>query len=235
MRNRILCAVLVSLMTVTGAGCHHMRAAQYAGSSYEPPPAAPDTDGDHDHDHEEGPITPELQAAADHVLVLQGSADRACEVLGLIDEHGHMGQEDVALARLRRDAARMGGDAIVHVEFHHAGEHHDDGDADHEEGGAVAQADHDVDGAVDEDAGDPLALHLSGTVVRFRDLVAGRHYEVIRRLVAHPPMQHEEEGLDDLRRQARALHADLLLDVEFHHGHGEDGLEVDGTAIRFVQ
>jgi uncharacterized protein YbjQ (UPF0145 family) len=235
MRNRILCAVLVSLMTVTGAGCHHMRAAQYAqGTSHAP---VADHDDDHDHDHApEGPVTPELQAAADRVLVLQGGAERACEVLGLIDEHGHMGQEDVALARLRRDAARMGGDAIIHVEFHHAGDHHDEGDADHDaDHGTVAAADHDVDGAVDEDAGDPLALHLSGTVVRFRDLVAGRHYEVIRRLIAHPAMEHEEEGLDDLRRQARALHADLLLDVEFHHGRGPNGLEVDGTAIRFVQ
>lgn len=225
-------------MAVTGSGCHRMRAAQYAQADRTPAPVA-DHDDDHEHEHApEGPITPELQAAADHVLVLQGGAERACEVLGLIDEHGHMGQEDVALARLRRDAVRMGGDAIVHVEFHHAGEHHDDGDGDHADGDHVAAAEHadpDTDAAVDEDAGDPLALHLSGTVVRFRDLVAGRHYEVIRRLTVHPPMQHEDEGLDELRREARALHADLLLDVEFHHGHGPDGLEVDGTAIRFVR
>jgi uncharacterized protein YbjQ (UPF0145 family) len=237
MRTRILCAVLVSLMAVTGSGCHHMRAAQYAGSSYTPPAPAAEHDDDHDHEHEaEGPITPELQAAADRVLVLQGSAERACEVLGLVDVHGHMGEEQQGLARLRREAARLGGDAIVHVEFHHAGDHHDEGDADHHDDGdhvatAGDHADPDTDGAVDEDAGDPLALHLSGTVVRFRDLVAGRHYEVIRRLAVHPAMQHEEDGLDELRREARALHADLLLDVEFHHGQA---LEVDGTAIRFV-
>lgn len=241
MGKRIFYAVLVGLFAVSGPGCAHRAGLGYA--SHTPVSVAHDDgDGDHDHDHRpEGPITPTLQAAADRVLVLQGGADRACEVLGLIDEHGRMGQEDEALARLRRDAARMGGDAIIHVEFHHAGdEHHDEGDADHaaaDEGsmsfGGEHEADPDVDGAVDEGS-DPLALHLSGTVVRYRDLVSGRHYEVIRRLVVHVPMQHEEDGLDELRREGRALHADLLLNVEFHHGHGTEPLEVDGTAIRFV-
>jgi len=236
MRNRIFCAVLVAMFAVTGgAGCARRGMMGLAGrsttvASHE---TADDGDGDHDHEHApEGPITPELQAAADRLLVLQGSAGRACEVLGLIDEHGHMGQEDEALGRLRRDAARMGGDAIVHVEFHHAGDHHDD--ADHAEAESTAH-DADTDAAVDEDAGDPMALHLSGTVVRFRDLVQGRHYEVIQRLAIHVPMTHEEDGLAELRRQGRQLYADLLLDVEFHHGHGDQPLEVDGTAIRFTR
>ena len=228
----ILCAVMVAMFSLSGAGCaRYARSAAYAGRSTSVPQGntAP---ADHDDDHEhapEGPITPELQAAADRVLVLQGGADRPSEVLGLIDEHGRMGQEDEALARLRRDAARMGGDAILHVEFHHAGEHHD------EEEGGVASADEDTDSAVDEDAGDPMALHLSGTVVRFHDLLAGRRYEVIQRLVVHSPMTEEQEGLAQLRREARAIHADLLLDVEFHHGHGTEPLEVDATAVRIVR
>lgn len=239
MKKQTLCAIVLAMFGVWSAGCHRMsttmygRSTSYASASHESGGDG-DGDGDDDHDHApEGPITPELQAAADRVLVLQGAAGRPSEVLGLIDEHGHMGQEDEALARLRRDAARMGGDAIIHVEFHHAGDHHDEegeADGDHE----TASADPDVDGAVDEDAGDPMALHLSGTVVRFRDLVAGRHYQVIQRLVVHVPMQHEEDGLAELRREGRSLHADLLLNVEFHHGHGSEPLEVDGTAIRFV-
>jgi uncharacterized protein YbjQ (UPF0145 family) len=245
MRNRLLVTILVSMFTLTGAGCARHAGLGYGRStSYA---AAHDTDADHDDDHDhapEGPITPTLQAAADRVLVLQGSAGRACEVLGLIDEHGRMGQEDEALARLRRDAARMGGDALIHVEFHHAGdEHHEEGAAGHDEEAAGAEstsfsgeheADPDVDADVDEGS-DPMALHLSGTVVRFHDLVAGRHYEIIRRLVVYVPMTHEEDGLAELRREGRALHADLLLDVEFHHGHGTEPLEVDGTAVRFTQ
>ncbi len=233
MRNRIFCAVLVSMFSIAGPGCAHRASLGYAQHTA----VAAAHDDDHDHDHApEGPITPAIQAAADQILVLQGSAGRACEVLGLIDEHGTMGQEDAALARLRRDAARMGGDAIIHVEFHHAGDHHDEeGGDDHDVVASGAQAaDPDMDSATDEGS-DPMALHLSGTVVRFRDLVSGRHYEVIQRLVVHVPMAHEEDGLDELRREGRALHADLLLNVEFHHGHGAEPLEVDGTAIRFVR
>ena len=225
MGNRLFCAVLVAILGVAGSGCAHRG---LMGSTHHMAVASHDApdDGDGDHDHApEGPITPELQAAADRVLVLQGSADRASEVIGLIDEHGRMGQEEAALARLRRDAARMGGDAILHVEFHHAGEH-PEGEA----------ADEDTDSAVDEDAGDPMALHLSGTVVRFNDLLRGRQYTVLEHLVVHVPMTQQEEGLAELRREARALHADLLLGVEFHHGHGGDQpLEVDATAVRFVR
>jgi uncharacterized protein YbjQ (UPF0145 family) len=239
MKRRALVAIVCSLFAI--AGCMRARPAVYSsrapvGATHDDGDGDGDGDGDHDH-APEGPITPELQAAADRVLVLQGGAGRASEVLGLIDEHGRMGQEDEALARLRRDAARMGGDAIIHVEFHHAGDAHHDEEAAADEGstafGGEHEADPDVDADTDEGS-DPMALHLSGTVVRFRDLVSGRHYEVIRRLVVQVPMTHEEDGLDELRRQGRALHADLLLNVEFHHGHGSEPLEVDGTAIRFV-
>jgi uncharacterized protein YbjQ (UPF0145 family) len=239
MRHRALIAIVSTLFGL-GVGCvHHARPVGYSTASA--PRVAAHDDGDDDHDHApEGPVTPELLAAADRVLILQSGADRASEVLGLIDEHGTMGHEDEALARLRRDAARMGGDAVVHVEFHHAGEHHDDGDgdADHAEAESTSfsgehEADPDADHAVDEDSSDPMALHLSGTVVRFRDLVSGRPYDVLGRIVVHVPMTREEDGLTELRRRAREMHADLLLHVEFHHGHGSEPLEVDGTAIRF--
>ncbi len=167
------------------------------------------------------PSTPTIDSS--HVLVLQGSAERPCEVLGLVDVHGRMGEEGEALGRLRDRAAQMGADAVLYVEFHHGGEHHHD--------------DGDEDAAVDEsaDADDPMALHLSGEAVRFRDLIGGRHYEVISQLDVEAPMGDEEAGLRELQRQAAQLHADLIVGVRFEHGSGEGPLHVDGSAVRFVR
>jgi hypothetical protein len=54
------------------------------------------------------------------VLVLQTTKlDRYAEVLGPIDVHEPMGSDAAALERLREEAADLGADAIVGVEFHH--------------------------------------------------------------------------------------------------------------------
>jgi hypothetical protein len=54
------------------------------------------------------------------VLVLQGThLDRPAEVIGVVDAHLKVGDQDAALAALRRRAADMGADAVVGVEFHH--------------------------------------------------------------------------------------------------------------------
>lgn len=54
------------------------------------------------------------------ILVLEGThLDRPAEVVGVIDAHLKMGDQDAALAALRQRAARMGADAVVGVEFHH--------------------------------------------------------------------------------------------------------------------
>ena len=54
------------------------------------------------------------------VIVLQGThLDRPAEVVGVIDAHLPMGDQDAALAALKRRAAQMGADAVVGVEFHH--------------------------------------------------------------------------------------------------------------------
>jgi hypothetical protein len=54
------------------------------------------------------------------VLVLQGThLDRPAEVVGVVDAHLKVGDQDAALAALRRRAATMGADAVVGVEFHH--------------------------------------------------------------------------------------------------------------------
>jgi uncharacterized protein YbjQ (UPF0145 family) len=78
------------------------------------------------------------------------------------------------------------------------------------------------------------ASHLSGVAVRYRDLLKGRSYDVIADLDVGAPMGQEERAHEDLRRQASAVHADLILDVRFHHGEASDGsVRLTGKAIRF--
>ncbi len=60
------------------------------------------------------------QTDAANVLVLQTTKlDRYAEVVGVVDVHEGMGDERVALQRLRERAAAMGADAVIGVEFHH--------------------------------------------------------------------------------------------------------------------
>lgn len=57
------------------------------------------------------------------ILVLQGThLDRPSEVVGVVDAHLKVGDQDAALAALRRRASQLGADAVVGVEFHHADE-----------------------------------------------------------------------------------------------------------------
>ncbi len=54
------------------------------------------------------------------VLILQGThLDRPAEVVGVVDAHLKVGDQDAALAALRKRAAEMDADAVVGVEFHH--------------------------------------------------------------------------------------------------------------------
>lgn len=182
--------------------------------------------------HRYDEATPRSVAPA-RVLLLEGSAGRPCEVLGLIDEHAEMGREAEALERLRADGARLGADAVTHVSFEHSGEGapHDDEHGDDEEA--------DLDAATDEDgahhAEGGAALHLSGTAVRFRDLVGDRPYEILGRIEIRESMGREEEALVRLRERAHAMRADLVLGVAFVHGHGDEPIELAGTAIRFIR
>jgi uncharacterized protein YbjQ (UPF0145 family) len=60
------------------------------------------------------------QTDASNVVVLQTTKlDRYAEVVGVVDVHEPMGDEQAALQRLREKAAEMGADAVVGVEFHH--------------------------------------------------------------------------------------------------------------------
>ena len=175
----------------------------------------------------------QLLAAADRVDVLQGSAEQPTEVVGFIDAHSELGNEDEALRLIRLRAAELGADAVIHVEFHHARDLHEDADGDVDEGAAMTESG-DVDADVDEgEGGNPLALHLSGTAVRYRDLIQGRHFVVIGQVVVHEAMTDEARALRDLTARARAMHADMVIGIHFRHGHGEAPVEVRGTAIRF--
>jgi hypothetical protein len=75
------------------------------------------------------------QTEASNVLVLQTTKlDRYAEVVGVLDVHEGMGDERVALQRLREKAAAMGADAVIGVEFHHG---EDEGEPTHLSGMAV--------------------------------------------------------------------------------------------------
>ena len=78
----------------------------------------------------------------------------------------------------------------------------------------------------------PAPTHLSGLAVRFRDLLHGRAYDVIKHLEVHVPMGHEEEAQRRLGEEANAVHADLILNIKFEHGEGEGPLTMTGNAIR---
>jgi hypothetical protein len=54
------------------------------------------------------------------VLVLEGKhLPRPAEVIGVVDAHEAMGNQDAALWTLKNKAALLGADAVVGVEFHH--------------------------------------------------------------------------------------------------------------------
>jgi uncharacterized protein YbjQ (UPF0145 family) len=78
--------------------------------------------------------------------------------------------------------------------------------------------------------------HLSGVAVRCRDLLQARRYDVVGKLDVAGRMGHEQEALAELRSRASAMHADLILGIEFEHGEGEGKpTHVTGTAIRFTR
>lgn len=76
--------------------------------------------------------------------------------------------------------------------------------------------------------------HLSGMAVRYRDLLDGRTFDVIGHLDVRTPMGHDHHALEALRSQARALHADLIVNIRYVHGDDEHGpTELLGDAIRY--
>ena len=75
--------------------------------------------------------------------------------------------------------------------------------------------------------------HMSGTAVRCKDLLNGRTYDVLDRIVIKAKMGGEDEAFDELKRRARELGANLILEAKFRHGESAaEGVVVSGTAVR---
>jgi uncharacterized protein YbjQ (UPF0145 family) len=151
---------------------------------------------------------PRLADAAKKMLVLQaGDAGQPTEVIGVIDVHEPTGEHDAALQTLRERAALIGADAVLGIEFHHEDDHPDD---------------------------KGIATHLSGLAVRFRPVLQDRPYEVLGPVQVEAAMEHEDEGLRELREKGNDINADAMLDVQFHHGEGNGGAtKLTAIAIRY--
>ncbi len=176
-----------------------------ATSSEPAKSAASEGENKYAKEEKEEPVTPELEAKAAKVQVIQNSDSLGCasEVIGLVDVHEPVKTVDAALRELRLDAARIDAQAVVGVEFHHG-----------------------------EPGEEPT--HLSGVAVRCNDLLKGRAYDVIGQVEVIEKMGSEEELYKAIKRKAKSTGADLILDVKFEHGDGEgQPLKMSGTAIRF--
>jgi uncharacterized protein YbjQ (UPF0145 family) len=148
-----------------------------------------------------------LTEAAKKVVILQNQdAGSPTEVLGVIDVHQETGGQDAALETLRERAALYGADAVLGVEFHHEAE-----------------------GSKDTET------HLSGLAVKFRPVLTDRPYRVLGAVQVDAEMGHEAEGLHDLRAKAGDMNADVLVDVQFHHGEGgAEKTRLTGLAIKYL-
>ena len=74
---------------------------------------------------------------------------------------------------------------------------------------------------------------MSGTAVRCKDLLNGRKYDVLEHIVIKVKMGAEDEAFDELKRRARVLGANLILEAKFRLGESaSEGVTVSGTAVR---
>lgn len=94
--------------------CCLMRSTVPAPVSAAPAPPAPSPPP------EPSPPTGLSTLPTARVLVFQSNhIDRLTEVVGVVDVHAEMGGQDAALEMLKLQAARLGADAVLGVEFHH--------------------------------------------------------------------------------------------------------------------
>ena len=77
-------------------------------------------------------------------------------------------------------------------------------------------------------------VHLSGMAVKFKTVLADRPYTVLGPVQIDAEMGHEAEGLRELQGKAGDLSADVLIDVQFHHGEGGgEKTRLTGLAIKY--
>ncbi len=195
-------AVVVALAIASAWGL----ACDPPGAGSSEPAKSAESEGENKYAKEnEEPVTPELEAKAAKVQVVQNADSLGCatEVIGIVDVHEPVKTVDQALHELRLDAARIDAQAVVGVEFHHG-----------------------------EPGEEPT--HLSGEAVRCNDLLKGRAYDVIGNVEVTEKMGDEDALYRSMKTKAKSLGADLILDVKFDHGEGGDQpLKMSGTAIRF--
>src|SRR5262249_12666894 len=80
--------------------------------------------------------------------------------------------------------------------------------------------------------GDGEVSHRSGRAVRYRNLLRDEPYDVIGTIEVPADMHHQDEALDELRRRAGAMQADLIIHIEYEHGEGHGPIHLTGQAIR---
>jgi uncharacterized protein YbjQ (UPF0145 family) len=75
---------------------------------------------------------------------------------------------------------------------------------------------------------------LSGLAVRYHDLLRNRRYDNLGVIKVHEGEGKDGDALGELQRRAGALHADLIIDIEWHDNDAEkDGTYLSGTAIKY--
>lgn len=200
MNHRIRGIAVASLFVVTG--CAPLASSRMAHDEHHEARGHGDGDADEGLEHHEIPTDPVIVAAAAKVRVLSDERlSCASQVLGIVDVHEPVENDEAALDILRRRAAALGAEAITGVEFRHGDGHE--------------------------------RTHMSGTAVRCKDLLNGRSYDVLDHIVIKAKMGGEDEAFDELKRRARALGANLILEAKFQHGESStEGVVVSGTAIR---
>lgn len=213
-RNALATAMACALFV---SGCYRVQ--EVPGVTYPPYPA-PQT----------GRVTtpvPQVDAAAlDHVRLIAGMPSETCEVLGLVQADARPGEGNAALAELRARAAALGADAVVHVRLH----------VEDAPGAESVSGDPEWEAFLDDTTGTwENAVHITGEAVRYRQLVEGRRYTVVARIGVTDRVGHEHEALERLASRARAMRADLVVDIEVTNHGDDEPFEVRGTAIRFVE
>lgn len=191
-----------------GPGVGHLRASADPGPLPDPVPV----------------VDPAIAA---RVQLFPGMPQRVCEVVGLLHVDARPGHGELALAELRARAAVLGADAVVHVRLHgedSVGAHSVSGDPEWEamlDGGDARRAD---------------LMQLTGEAVRYRDgMILGRDYHVIARIGVSDRLGREAEAFQRLAARARALRADLVIEVEVTRAADARPFQLYGTAIRFIR
>ena len=115
--------LLASLTLVAGCAETQPRSADFPAAPGESPPSRAESKApEEDEAAEERAIVndPSVIAAAQRVRVIQNDRfECASEVMGLVDIHEPVQNEQQALDVLKRKAAKLGAEAVIGVEFHH--------------------------------------------------------------------------------------------------------------------